>query len=170
LGVDELAAPVPPGVLVADDDEDDVSGDAGGVAGLLDDDVVEGGVLGSIDELDDAESEGDVGGLIVDEEDVDGEGVTTGGVVVEVVDDSRLQPAAPSTIPAHTSVINARFIAISTKLTFGMPSSDLADSVPCKDAAIVRGPAEFHREISAVANSLHTGSAHAGRANFIGGR
>jgi hypothetical protein len=85
------------------DDDELVSGDAGGVPALDDD------VLG-VDDIDPLDDEG---GVVDDEDDVEGDGVTTGGVVPGVVDDSRLQPAMPSTSPVQSSVTNALFIAIS---------------------------------------------------------
>ncbi|HSU44299.1 MAG TPA: hypothetical protein VLN42_08800 [Casimicrobiaceae bacterium] len=87
-------------------DDEPVSEDAGGVA-ELDDDAP--GVVD--DELDDDPLV--LGGVVLDDDDVDGDGVTTGGVVFDVVDDSRLQPAMPSTSPVQSSVTNALFIAIS---------------------------------------------------------
>jgi hypothetical protein len=98
------------------DDDELVSEDAGGVAGL-DDDAP--GVMD--DELDDDPLGGVLGGVVLDDDDVDGDGVTTGGVVVDVVDDSRLQPAMPSTSPVQSSVTNALFIAISRGLKWGVP-------------------------------------------------
>lgn len=89
------------------DDDELVSGDAGGVPALDDD------VLGVDDGLDDIDPLDDEGGVVDDEDDVEGDGVTTGGVVPGVVDDSRLQPAMPSTSPVQSSVTNALFIAIS---------------------------------------------------------
>jgi hypothetical protein len=99
------------------DDDEPVDGDA------LDDELVSeeaGGVLElddpvAVDGVDDIEPLDDVaGGVVVDdEEDVEGDGVTTGGVVLDVVDGSRLQPAMPSTSPVQSSVTNALFIAIS---------------------------------------------------------
>jgi hypothetical protein len=89
------------------DDDELVSDDAGGVP-ELDDDAP--GVEDDIDPLDDLPD----GGVVLDDDDVEGEGVTTGGVVPVVgVDDSRLQPAIPSTSPVQSSVTNALFIAIS---------------------------------------------------------
>ena len=89
-------------------DDELLSEDAGGVLELDDDalgDVLDGDVV-----LDD-------GGVVLDDDDdgddVDGDGVTTGGVVPDVVEDSRLQPAMPSTSPVQSSVTNALFIAIS---------------------------------------------------------
>ena len=89
------------------DDDELVSVDAGGVLALDDD------VLGVDDGLDDIDPLDDEGGVVDDEDDVEGDGVTTGGVVPGVVDDSRLQPAMPSTSPVQSSVTNALFIAIS---------------------------------------------------------
>jgi hypothetical protein len=123
FGVVEVAAPVEAGVeALVDDDVDDgevpeaadelVSEDDGllddGLLDALDD--VDGGVLGAIDELDDVELGGGV--VVLDDDEVDGDGVTTGGVVLVVVDVSRLQPATPSTRPAQSSVTNARFICV----------------------------------------------------------
>ncbi|HET8877684.1 MAG TPA: hypothetical protein VFO53_15245 [Casimicrobiaceae bacterium] len=88
-------------------DDELVSGDAGGVLALDDD------VLGVDDGLDDIDPLDDEGGVVDEEDDVEGDGVTTGGVVPGVVDDSRLQPAMPSTSPVQSSVTNALFIAIS---------------------------------------------------------
>jgi hypothetical protein len=88
------------------DDDELVSDDAGGVP-ELDDDAP--GVEDDIDPLDDLPD----GGVVLDDDDVEGDGVTTGGVVPVVVDDSRLQPAIPSTSPVQSSVTNALFIAIS---------------------------------------------------------
>jgi hypothetical protein len=104
---------------------DELAPDDGGVAGgvvsePLDD--VDAGALGELDiaELEDG-PEGGVAGRIDDDDDDDGEGVTTGGVfVVDGVDDSRLQPAAPSTRPAQSNVANALFIAISTRVENGL--------------------------------------------------
>lgn len=120
FGVVEVAAPVELGeeelidddvdggdVLVADDE---LVSDDGGLLDELDD--VDGGVLGAIVELDDVELDGAGGVVVVDDDEVDGDGVTTGGVVPVVVDDSRLQPATPSTRPAQSSVTNARFICV----------------------------------------------------------
>jgi hypothetical protein len=88
-------------------DDELVSEDAGGVP-ELDDDAP--GVEDDIDPLDDLPD----GGVVLDDDDVEGDGVTTGGVVPVVgVDDSRLQPAIPSTSPVQSSVTNALFIAIS---------------------------------------------------------
>jgi hypothetical protein len=98
------------------DDDELVSEDAGGVAGL-DDDAP--GVMD--DELDDDPLGGVLGGVVLDDDDVDGDGVTTGGVVVDGVDDSRLQPAMPSTSPVQSSVTSALFIAISRGLKWGVP-------------------------------------------------
>jgi hypothetical protein len=99
--------------------------------GVLDDELllVLGGVAGGVeldddapgvdDEELDAEPLGDAdvdGGVVVDDDDVDGDGVTVGGVVVLVVDDSRLQPATPRTSPVQSNVINALFISISDGL------------------------------------------------------
>lgn len=102
------------------DDEELVSGLVdGGVAGAaelgLDD--VDGGVAGAmLDELDDVEPVSVAGGVVVDEDDEpDGAGVTTGGVFGAVVDDSRLQPATPSTSPVQNSVTNAVLIEVSGK-------------------------------------------------------
>jgi hypothetical protein len=89
------------------DDDELVSEEAGGVVELDDPVAVDG--VDDIELLDDVE-----GGVVVDDEDdVEGDGVTTGGVVPVVVDDSRLQPAMPSTSPVQSSVTNALFIAIS---------------------------------------------------------
>jgi hypothetical protein len=91
---------------------------------LLDDEELDGGVLGVLEELDDDDGALGVAGLIVDDEDdPDGDGVTTGGVFgeVDVVDDSRLQPATPNTRPVHSSVTSALFIAISRRLRMGCP-------------------------------------------------
>jgi hypothetical protein len=89
------------------DDDELVSEEAGGVLELDDPVAVDG--VDDIELLDDVE-----GGVVVDgEDDVEGDGVTTGGVVPVVDDDSRLQPARPSTSPVHSTVINALFIAIS---------------------------------------------------------
>ena len=117
-------------------------------------------------------------GLIVDEEDVDGEGVTTGGVfVVDGVDDSRLQPATPSTRPAQTSVAIALFIAISKRVEKrDAPRGDLADSVPSTDESRRRARREMPCRISAVVVRIHrvtrargASAAHAARAIFTGG-
>ena len=94
----------------------------GGVALELDD--VDGGVAGAmLEELDELVS--GAGVVVVEEEDEpDGDGVTTGGVFgdVGVVDDSRLQPATPSTSPAQNSVTTAVFIEISDSVGIGMPA------------------------------------------------
>jgi len=112
VGEDELGeldddAPVDGEAL---DDDELVSGDAGGVP-ELDDDApgVDDDEPDDIDPLDDVPE----GGVVLDDDDVEGDGVTTGGVVPVVVDDSRLQPAIPSTSPVQSSVTNALFIAIS---------------------------------------------------------
>lgn len=86
-------------------DEEELVSDDGGVPIALD---VLGGV---VDELDELLGGGVVEGGVVDDEDVDGEGVTTGGVVVLVVDVSRLQPAIPRTSPVQSSVTIADFIS-----------------------------------------------------------
>lgn len=121
FGVVEDAAPVELGVEDGGEvlDADELVSEDGGVVELALDEV-DGGVLGDIDELDDVEPDG-VDGVVDDDEDVDGDGVTTGGVVVDVVDDSRLQPATPSTKPVQSSVINARFIEISKSVMKGLP-------------------------------------------------
>jgi len=100
------------------DVEELVSGvvDGGVVGGVaLELDEVDGGVAGAmLEELDELVS--GAGVVVVEEEDEpDGDGVTTGGVFgdVGVVDDSRLQPATPSTSPAQNSVTTAVFIEIS---------------------------------------------------------
>jgi hypothetical protein len=121
FGVVDVAAPVELGdeELIEDDvddgdvldaDEELVSDDGGLVDDELDD--VDGGVLGAIDELDELELGGVDGVVVVDDDEVDGDGVTTGGVVLVVVDVSRLQPATPSTRPAQSTVTNARFISV----------------------------------------------------------
>jgi hypothetical protein len=99
---------------VALDADELVSDEAGGVLELDDEALLDGGVDGAIEEVDD-ELLGDVdeGGVAEDDDEVDGDGVTVGGDVVEVVDDSRLQPAMPSTSPVQSTVINALFIEIS---------------------------------------------------------
>jgi hypothetical protein len=96
-----------------DDDaplDGEVLEDGGGVL-ELDDDApgVEDDEPDDIDPLDDVPD----GGVVLDDDDVEGDGVTTGGVVPVVVDDSRLQPAIPSTSPVQSSVTNALFIALS---------------------------------------------------------
>jgi hypothetical protein len=107
VGALDAALLVPPDAALLDDVSELVDG------GVLDDEVDDdGGVLGVDDMGDDFELDGGVAGVIDDDDDVDGDGVTTGGVVV-VVDDSRLQPARPSTTPVQSTVINALFIAIS---------------------------------------------------------
>jgi hypothetical protein len=140
FGVADVAAPAGLGdEELVDDDVDDgdvlegdelVSDDGGLLAdGLLDElDDVDGGVLGAIVELDDAEPDG--AGVVLDDDEVDGDGVTTGGVVLVVVDVSRLQPATPTTRPAQSSVTNARFISVLQMRMNGMPLADLADSMP----------------------------------------
>jgi hypothetical protein len=140
FGVVDVAAPVEFGdeeliEEVVDDgdvleDDDELVSDAGGLpGGVLDElDDVDGGVLGAIDELDDVELGG--GGVVLDDDEVDGDGVTTGGVVLVVVDVSRLQPATPSTRPAQSTVANARFISVLQMRMNGMPPADLADSMP----------------------------------------
>jgi hypothetical protein len=111
LGALDDALLVPPAAEVFDDVSDELVD-----GGVLEDEEEEddGGdaVLGVDDMDDDVELDGGVAGVIVDDDDVDGDGVTTGGVVA-VVDDSRLQPARPSTTPVQSTVINALFIAIS---------------------------------------------------------
>jgi hypothetical protein len=117
LDVDELVSGVVDGGVL------------GGVALELDE--VDGGVAGAmLEELDELVS--GAGVVVVDEEgEPDGDGVTTGGVFGEVdVDDSRLQPATPSTSPAQNSVTTAVFIEISDSVEIGMPAWDLADSMP----------------------------------------
>ena len=76
------------------DDDAPVDGDA------LDDDELVSEDAGGVAELDD-----------------DAPGVMD----VDVVDDSRLQPAMPSTSPVQSSVTNALFIAISRGLKWGVP-------------------------------------------------
>ena len=119
--VPESCIALPDDVVALDELAPDDGGVAGGVVSEVPDDV-DGGALGELDiaELDD-ESDGGVAGLIVDDDDDDdGEGVTTGGVfVVDGVDDSRLQPATPSTRPAQSIVASALFIAISTGVEKG---------------------------------------------------
>lgn len=103
LDVDELVSGVVDG------------GALGGVALELDE--VDGGVAGAmLEELD--EPVPGAGVVVVDEDEPDGDGVTTGGVFgdVDVVDDSRLQPATPNTSPAQNSVTIAVFIEISDML------------------------------------------------------
>jgi hypothetical protein len=90
-------------------DDELVSEDAGGVPEL--DDDAPGVEDDEPDDIDPLEVLG--GGFVLDDDDVEGDGVTTGGVVPVVVDDSRLQPAIPSTSPVQSSVTNALFIAIS---------------------------------------------------------
>jgi hypothetical protein len=105
---DELL--VPPGAEVLDDVSDEL------VDGVLDDEEEDddGGVLGVDDMDDELELDGGVAGVVDDDDDVEGDGVTTGGVVdVVLVDDSRLQPARPSTTPVQSTVIKAVFIAVS---------------------------------------------------------
>jgi hypothetical protein len=131
FGAVEVGEPGELGVDVLTDDEVDdgdvpadeelVSDDVVPVDGVLDDGLldeesldVDGGVLGDMVELDDVELDGVDGVAVVDEDDeVDGDGVTTGGVVVDVVDGSRLQPATPSTMLVQSKVTNARFIRFS---------------------------------------------------------
>ena len=119
FGVVDVAAPVEFGdEELIDDDEDDgdvleadeLVSDDDGLPDELDDG--DGGVLGDIEELEDDELGGVDGVVVLDDDEVDGDGVTTGGVVLVVVDDSRLQPATPRTRPAQSSVINARFISV----------------------------------------------------------
>lgn len=118
-------------VLEADDEL--VSDDGGLLGAALDElDDVDGGVTGAIDELDDVELDGGV--VVLDDDEVDGDGVTTGGVVLVVVDVSRLQPATPITRPAQSNVANARFISVLQMRMNGMPPAVLADSMPLKDA------------------------------------
>ena len=114
FGVDD-AAPELGGV----DDDVLVSDDAGGVPELddeapvpLDDDDVPGvvEVEPDIDPLGVVDVDG---GVVDDDDEVDGDGVTTGGVVLVVVDVSRVQPAIPSTSPVQSNVTSALFIAIS---------------------------------------------------------
>jgi hypothetical protein len=94
------------GVLDESDDELD--------DGVLDDvPAPADDVLGVADELDDIEPLGVDGGVVDDDDDVDGDGVTTGGVVLDVDDVSRLQPAIPRTSPVQSNVTSALFIAIS---------------------------------------------------------
>jgi hypothetical protein len=104
------ALPVAPGAELLDDVSDEL------VDGVLDDEDEDedGGVLG-VDDIDDELAlDGGVAG-VDDDDEVDGDGVTTGGVVdVVLVDDSRLQPARPSTTPVQRTVIKAVFIAISS--------------------------------------------------------
>jgi hypothetical protein len=90
-------------------DDELVSEDAGGVPEL--DDDAPGVEDDEPDDIDPLDVLG--GGVVLDDDDVEGDGVTTGGVVPVVVDDSRLQPAIPSTSPVQSSVTNALFIAIS---------------------------------------------------------
>ena len=93
---------------------DDVSDEP--VDGVLDDeDEDDDGVVLGVDDIEDElELDGGVAGVVDDDDEVEGDGVTTGGVVdVVLVDDSRLQPARPSTTPVQSTVINALFIAIS---------------------------------------------------------
>jgi hypothetical protein len=142
FGVVDVAAPAELGDEELIDDEvddgdvleaDELVSDDGVLLddGLLDElDDVDGGVLGVIDELDDAEPDGVDGVVVLDDDEVDGDGVTTGGVVLVVVDDSRLQPATPSTRPAQSNVTNARFISVLQMRMNGMPPADLADSMP----------------------------------------
>lgn len=104
------ALPVAPGAELLDDVSDEL------VDGVLDDEDEDedGGVLGVDDIDDELELDGGVAG-VDDDDEVDGDGVTTGGVVdVVLVDDSRLQPARPSTTPVQRTVIKAVFIAISS--------------------------------------------------------
>jgi hypothetical protein len=94
----------------------------GGVLGVVALELDDGGVAGAmLEELDELVSGA---GVVVDDEDEpEGDGVTTGGVFGDVdgADDSRLQPATPSTSPAQSSVTTAVFIEISERLRKGCP-------------------------------------------------
>lgn len=151
---------VTPELGVLDDDEllggvalDDVlvSDDAGGVPELDGEAPVpdEGGVA-DIDPL----GEVDEGGVVDDDDEVDGDGVTVGGVVVDGVDDSRLQPAIPRTSPVQSTVTNTLFI-VNLRMLMGCPPRDLADSVPCKREGARAAKRKMRSEISAVADRLH---------------
>ena len=94
---------------------DDVSDEP--VDGVLEDeDEDDDGVVLGVDDIEDElELDGGVAGVDDDDEEVEGDGVTTGGVVdVVLVDDSRLQPARPSTTPVQRTVIKAVLIAVSS--------------------------------------------------------
>lgn len=160
------------------EDEVLVSDDAGGVPELDDEAPVPDDGGDDDDELDDIDPLGEVdeGGVVDDDDDVDGDGVTVGGVVVDVVDDSRLQPAIPRTSPVQSTVTNTLFI-VNLRVLMGCPPRDLADSVPCKREGQRRAKRKMHSEISAVVDRLHRSlraiiarSAHVRRANFICGR
>ena len=151
---------VAPELGVLDDDElldggvvEDVlvSDDAGGVPELDGEAPVpdEGGVA-DIDPL----GEVDEGGVVDDDDDVDGDGVTVGGVVVDGVDDSRLQPAIPRTSPVQSTVTNTLFI-VNLRMLMGCPPRDLADSVPCKREVQRAAKWKMRSEISAVVDRLH---------------
>lgn len=153
---------VAPELGVLDDDElldggvvEDVlvSDDAGGVPELDDEapvPVEDGGVA---EELGDIEPLGEVdeGGVVDDD---DGDGVTVGGVVVDGVDDSRLQPAIPRTSPVQSTVTNTLFI-VNLRVLMGCPPRDLADSVPCKREVQRAAKWKMRSEISAVVDRLH---------------
>lgn len=143
FGVVDVALELDEGVLDdggVDDELDDVSDDGGvpdalddddGVDDDEDDDVSDGLVLGVVDDEDDDIEPLVAGGVVVDDdEDVDGDGVTVGGVVLFVVDVSRLQPAIPRTRPVASRVTMTVFIEISNRVDNGLPHADLADSMP----------------------------------------
>lgn len=126
----------------------------GGVLGVVALELDEGGVAGAmLEELDELVS--GAGVVVVDEEDEpEGDGVTTGGVFGDVdgVDDSRLQPATPSTSPAQNSVTTAVFIEISENVEKGMPAGVLADSMPWRPRFGPNASQKMRSEISAVVN------------------